>query len=664
MSEPLVSVFMPVYNHGKFVGEAIEGVMAQKTDFPLELIVCDDFSTDGSRDVIDEMALKYPNILKIYQPHNTNGVRSMMQGLSAVRGKYLAMCEGDDFWTNPEKLQKQVSFLEENPEFTVSTHKVSILYTDMPFKNSNNSFPQYIHKDCTIDEQRVRDGIFYADEVVDNYYMHTSSMVFRWKFRKGIPEFFRMRMLLDHFLLLIHAAEGKIKYFDTPMSVWRRHVNSYSYAQLHDKGLFFQKEGDDWLKCYREINNYFHGRFRYQIRERMLLALRALTDHCMSTGQYEQLKELYRTYWDVIQKPVLENEILSNAVRTLFPDKREFHPAWTTTISSRTDLISVPMKPELDLELLDISGETLWERWTSGREHSEFAGPWSALAAYCLYYGINTVWLPSACSADIIRIFSILQLLCKFYPLDATLNPDAHFLQLANRSDLIVTFDWFGEKITQELRDGLADRFWIDMRRSPDARPGAKTTIYDNSWFGAPDGAIMTGPGTSEIKAALLRSTTHPIARNFMEQRERELAIQLPGGPASKLSIDIIKRTPVSEVMAGRRRNLKILQEKFGHIAFLKHLDAPWAYPIRTPPGTLVSALVGSLVKKGVDARRIWLSNLTASDCFARNIMDTLVMIPCHYGLDSNQMRHLLKALDEVLENRHNALTASGRSPQ
>lgn len=661
MSEPLVSVFMPVYNHGKFVGEAIEGVMAQKTDFPLELIICDDFSIDGSREVIDEMALKHPNIVKIYQPHNTRGVRNMMQGLAAVRGKYLAMCEGDDFWTDPEKLQKQVSFLKENPEFTVSTHKVSILYTDAP---SNHSFPQYIYKDCTVDEQRVRDGIFYADEIVDNYYMHTSSMVFRWKFREGIPEYFRMRMLLDHFLLLIHAADGKIKYFDTPMSVWRRHVNSYSYAQLHDKGLFFQKEGDDWLKCYREIDSYFHGRFHYQIRERMLLALRALTDHCMSTGQYDQLKELYQKNWDVIRKPVLENEVITKAVRTLFPDKREFHPAWTTALSSESDQISVPMKPELDLELLDVKGESLWEHWTRGREHSDFAGPWSAITAYALYHGLNTIWLPTACPANIIKMFEELQIVRKFYPVGLGLDIDPAFLSLAKKSDLIVTLDWFGKTVSEELSRALHDSHWIDMRRSPDFSPEAKITVFDCSWFGAPDGAIMVGKGMSEIRPALLASPSHPLASNFIEQRERELATQLPGGAASKLSLDIIRRTPVDAILNGRHRHLKRLQEKFGGMAFLEDLDAPWAFPIRTPPGKLVSALVGSLVREGIDARRLWLSNLTAADCFARRIMDTLVMIPCQHGLDEMQMDRLISAMEDVLENRNNALNASGRSRQ
>lgn len=652
---------MPVYNHGKFVGEAIESVMAQKTDFPLELIICDDFSTDGSREVIDEMALKHPEIVKIYQPHNTKGVRSMMQGLAALRGKYVAMCEGDDFWTDPEKLQKQVLFLEKNPEFTVSTHKVSILYTDAP---SNNALPQYIYKDCAVDEQRVRDGIFYADEVVDNYYMHTSSMVFRWKFREGIPEFFRMRMLLDHFLLLIHAADGKIKYFDTPMSVWRRHMNSYSYAQLHDKGLFFQKEGADWLKCYREIDNYFHGRFHYQIRERMLLALRALTDHCMSTGQYDQLKDVYQKNWDVIRKPVLENEIIADAVQTLFPERREFHPPWATTLSHGTGQVSVPMQPELDLGLLDANGESLWERWTNGREHSHFAGPWSAVTAYALYHGLNTIWLPGTCPADLVKMFEELQISRKFYPIDCAFNVDPAFLSLAKKSDLIVTFDWFGKPVPEKLAIALADRHWIDMRRSPDFSPGARVTVFDCAWFGAPDGAIMAGQGVSEIKPALLGGSAHPVAGNFLEQRKRGLAIQLPGGPASKLSLDVIKRTPVLEVLAGRRKNLEILQKKFGHIAFLKDLDAPWAYPVKAPPRTLVSALVGSLVKKGVDARRLWLSTMTTADCFARDIMDTLVMIPCQHGLDARQMNQLVNALEEVLENRHNALNASGRSCQ
>lgn len=665
MTEPVISVFMPVYNHAPFIEQAIESVMSQNTEYPIELVVCDDFSTDGSRDVIDRLAVKYSNIVKSYQPHNTKGVRNMMQGLSLLRGRYVAMCEGDDYWTDSRKLQKQVSFLEANPEFTVSTHKVAITYTDA---FSNSALPQYVYKDCTADEQRVKDGIFYADEVVDNYYMHTSSMVFRWKFRDGIPHFFRMRMLLDHFLLLMHAADGKIKYFDEPMSAWRRHANSYSYAQLHDKGLFFQKEGEDWLLCYKEIDRYFHGRFKYQIRERMLLAIRALTEHCMSTGQYEQLRSLYQKYWYVIEKPVLGNQSIAEAFYRLFPEKRDFCPPWSTTSAKGKAAMTIPMNPGLDLDRLSDAKENLWTAWTKGREWSSFGNPASAIAAYCHYYGINTVWLPVVCPIQLDKVLHELQIVRKYYPVNMQGDAESGLVDLVNDGELVIWIDIWGNDSSALCHAFSARKkvHRINILRSPHHSDNAKA-IYDFSLFGAPDGALLVGEGVEGIMAAgIQNSICLPLsAGNFLERRELELAWQLPAGPAGKLSCDIIKKTPIAEVESKRRWNWQYLKKYLGKLSWLDELSAdsaPPALAMGIPPGTLITAFVGQLVENGIDARRTW--PLVSADCIAKSITDRLVLIPCGHHLGKLQLDYIIDMIGNILENRHNALNISQRSAQ
>lgn len=661
----MISVFMPVYNHASFIEQAIESVMSQNTEYPLELVVCDDFSADGSREIIDGLAEKYPNIVKSYQPHNTKGVRNMMQGLSLLRGKYVAMCEGDDYWTDPRKLQKQVSFLEANPEFTVSTHKVAITYTDAP---GNYTLPQYVYKDCTVDEQRVRDGVFYADEVVDNYYMHTSSMVFRWKYREGLPELFRMRMLLDHFLLLLHAADGKIKYFDEPMSAWRRHVNSYSYAQLHDKGLFFQKEGDDWLLCYNEIDKFFHGRFRFQIRERMLLAIRALTEHCMSSGQYDQLRSLYWQYWDVIEKPVLENRPIIDAFDKLFPEKRDFCPPWSTT--SAKGGMTIPMNPGLDLEFLSDAKESLWTAWTKGREWSSFGNPASAIAAYCYYHGINTVWLPSIFPSELSRVFYELQIERKYYSISLQGTAVKDFADLVNDGELVVWMDITGCDVS-----GVADIFStrknihsIDILKSPLTSGSARTIVYDFSYFGAPDGVLLVGNGVEGINPANIPNNIRlPLTGDFMKRRELELGRQLPSGPANKLSCDIMKKTPLAEVMERRRENWQYLEERLKKLSWLDGLpsrSAPYAFAIKAPAGTLVTAFVGKLVKRWIDARRFWTLSPGYIDSIAKSITDNIIHIPCGHHLGKRELDHIVQVIGDILENRHNALNASQRSSQ
>mgnify|MGYP000882014727 CR=1 FL=1 len=128
---PLVSICSITYNHEPFIRECLEGFLMQKTTFPVEIIIHDDASTDKTAEIIKEYELKYPNLFKpIYQVENQF---SKKQGSIYARfvypkviGKYIALCEGDDYWIDPLKLQKQVDFLEANPEYVLTSHQYAI----------------------------------------------------------------------------------------------------------------------------------------------------------------------------------------------------------------------------------------------------------------------------------------------------------------------------------------------------------------------------------------------------------------------------------------------------------------------------------------------------------------------------------------------------------
>lgn len=129
MSVPLVSIAIITYNHEKYIRQCLEGVMMQKTDFVFDVIVGEDCSTDGTRAVIREFEKKYPGIIKpIYHEKNVGAQRNAYEFcLPALKGKYIALCEGDDFWTDPNKLQKQVSFLEKNTNNILCYHPITII---------------------------------------------------------------------------------------------------------------------------------------------------------------------------------------------------------------------------------------------------------------------------------------------------------------------------------------------------------------------------------------------------------------------------------------------------------------------------------------------------------------------------------------------------------
>ena len=127
---PLVSIRCLVYNHEPFLRQCLDGFVMQQTTFPFEAIIHDDASTDGSAAILREYAEKYPGIIKpIYETENQWGKGTISKTMNAAihpNSKYIAVCEGDDYWTDPKKLQLQVDFLESHPDYSFSVHEYKV----------------------------------------------------------------------------------------------------------------------------------------------------------------------------------------------------------------------------------------------------------------------------------------------------------------------------------------------------------------------------------------------------------------------------------------------------------------------------------------------------------------------------------------------------------
>src|SRR5215208_3554649 len=128
----LVSVSVITYNHERFIVQALESILIQKVNFKYEVIIGDDCSTDNTRKILEEYAVKYPDRIKLIlhekKGEGIPGKLNFISTIEAARGKYIALLDGDDFWTDESKLQKQVDFLEKNPGYSICFHKASILY--------------------------------------------------------------------------------------------------------------------------------------------------------------------------------------------------------------------------------------------------------------------------------------------------------------------------------------------------------------------------------------------------------------------------------------------------------------------------------------------------------------------------------------------------------
>ncbi len=226
---PLLSIRCLVYNHEQYLRQCLDGFVMQKTNFPFEAIVHDDASTDGSADIIREYAEKYPDIIKPicetenqYSKHDGSLVR-IMDAAMHPDSKYVAICEGDDYWTDPNKLQMQVDFLESHSEYSMCFHRAN------PIIDETGEEMQGLHGD-TFRNIQARD--YESTELFEVWTVPTASMVYR-KECQFYPLKKRYRNLYGDIVRVLSCAEmGKVRGIDRMMSVYR----------VQNKGLTFSPE--------------------------------------------------------------------------------------------------------------------------------------------------------------------------------------------------------------------------------------------------------------------------------------------------------------------------------------------------------------------------------------------------------------------------------------
>ncbi len=230
---PIVVIRCTVYNHEPYLRDCLEGFVMQQTNFPFVAIVHDDASTDNSAAIIREYEEKYPNIIKpIYETENQYSKqdgslgRIMNAAIEATGAKYVAMCEGDDYWIDPLKLQKQVDFIEANPEYSICFHKVNTL-----IQATGEIKEEFIVRDMP--------GKSTILDLAEGNYIHTPSVMYR-KYPNILETYQRLMPCLpgDYVMWMLLAEKGNIYKFNEPMAVYR-----------YGSGVWSNNYG---------INNYLH----------------------------------------------------------------------------------------------------------------------------------------------------------------------------------------------------------------------------------------------------------------------------------------------------------------------------------------------------------------------------------------------------------------------
>jgi glycosyltransferase involved in cell wall biosynthesis len=213
----VVSVICPTYNHEAFIGKALEGFLRQETTFPIEIIVHDDASTDGTADIIRSYESRFPGRLRcVYQVENQHrrmGV-SLFHDLliPMASGEFIAVCEGDDYWTDPTKLERQVAFMRRWPDLAMSFHAARVEYV-------GRRRPSRLH--------RFRGGTFVKPETVvfrGGGLYPTCSALFRRSVFADYPRFFLAAPVADSMWALNAITKGRVGYLDEVMAVYNSRV--------------------------------------------------------------------------------------------------------------------------------------------------------------------------------------------------------------------------------------------------------------------------------------------------------------------------------------------------------------------------------------------------------------------------------------------------------
>jgi len=249
---PLVSICCLAYNHEKFIADAIEGFLIQETDFKFEILIGEDCSRDRTEDVIREYQSKNPGRIRLIKNKSNMGGRENFRNLTQIaNGKYIAICEGDDYWTDSKKLKKQVAFMEENTDCVMCFHsakvvnsiKIPLGYKIRPFREKHI---------CNI-EEIIR---------IAGSKIPTQSKVFRKSMREDVPQWHFNAHVGDMASDLLYSTKGKIAYLDETMSVyrlagkgsWTRKL--YSGHDVLEKKIAMMKRDIALYEAFNEYTNY------------------------------------------------------------------------------------------------------------------------------------------------------------------------------------------------------------------------------------------------------------------------------------------------------------------------------------------------------------------------------------------------------------------------
>lgn len=257
---PVVTIVCTTFNHCDYLQDAMHGFLIQKTEFPFEIVVHDDASTDKTVDIIDDYAKRYPNLIRpVLQQENQFSKGKRVIALAAVyaNGRYVAICEGDDYWFDPDKLQRQVDAMMTHPQCGMSFHPAIVIHEG---ENEEKEDRTYL---------KTGDRVFSTSEIIrgGGGFCPTASQMYKNKVLTRMPDWFEEAPVGDQFFQILGAVEGGALYIDRPMSVYRKMARGAWSEKMTDLtyALEHNRKRVHCLELFnKELNGTYDREFRFQ----------------------------------------------------------------------------------------------------------------------------------------------------------------------------------------------------------------------------------------------------------------------------------------------------------------------------------------------------------------------------------------------------------------
>lgn len=314
-----VSLLMLTYNHEKFIAQAIDGILMQKANFKYELIIGDDCSPDGTQKIIREYQATQPDIIKpVLRTENIGANHNFVDIFHKAKGKYIALCEGDDYWTDPNKLQKQVDFLEANPEYVLCSHNGTILDEIGTGKTGE----KLIKTDADFD--------FNTEDLLIQNRASTLTVMFRNGLIKKFPDWYTKFNGGDRSLYIILSQYGKLRHLEFDGAVYRLHYGGVSVERkLKDKNkqrYAMLKELEGFPFYLETLNEYLDYKYDKTVKKQQRKYYYRIFLYYFSMKDYKKAKE------------IVNNKRISLNFMKTFKDKVKFIIIKLLIISKKSTL--------------------------------------------------------------------------------------------------------------------------------------------------------------------------------------------------------------------------------------------------------------------------------------------------------------------------------------